>query len=186
MPLGKRTARVKRTALKKLWSVEWAACHRCSTLTLNLFQHATALRVSRTFGRHRVAAGNHRLGDWRRQTLLPCLKFWEKYKIKQLKSGGSVSSGPLPLINHSNYLPQPQECAGRAAPWPLPRWEAVWGLWSQHQCKPADVYVFKKDNFIYKDARNQMNNFLFTVKNCPLLSHLPLWPVGFIYILEFI
>lgn len=46
----------------------------------------------------------------------------------RLRSGGSVSSGPLPLINHSNYLPQPQECSGRAAPWPLPRWEALWGL----------------------------------------------------------
>lgn len=42
-----------------------------------------------------------------------------------------------PSINHSNYLPQPQECAGRAAPWPLPRWEALWGLGGSTENEPA-------------------------------------------------
>lgn len=57
-------------------------------------------------------------------------------KMQLLRLSGSVFSGPLPLINRSNYLPQPQECAGRAAPWPLMRWEAPWclgGSTNKHQ-----------------------------------------------------
>lgn len=97
-------------------------------------------------------ASNHRPTVWMRQT--PVLRVNQNSdrskKFGQLKSAGSASPGPLPLINHSNYLPQPQECAGRAAPWPLLRWETLRYGW-QHQREQAVVHKIlnKYKHYLY-------------------------------------
>ena len=111
-------------------------------------------------------------------------ELWEKEECKQLRSGGSVSSGPLPLINHSNYLPQLQECAGRAAPWPLPRWEALRRLGgSTNTSQLTHMETFRKPTsyrpyLICGDARNLLNSFP-SIKPVPppplALPTLPLW-----------
>lgn len=119
----------------------------------------SAIKVKATFERYQASRGNHSPTDMRRQTPFQCLN-QNSRKVKtssELSSGGSVSSGPLPLINHSNYLPQPQECAGRAAPWPLPRWE-LWGL--SGNTNTGWVHADIKGTHLYKDARNDLNRFL--------------------------
>lgn len=119
----------KDQAQKKLGSVQWVAWHLFFTLTLSFFHYLTYT----AFRENKVSAATW---SWRGepQTYWLASRVWKlgceerSKEVQQLRSCGGPISGPLPLRNHSNYLPQPQECKGRAAPWPLPRCEPLWGL----------------------------------------------------------
>lgn len=181
--MGKDSQRRKIYLKKKLGSVQWAAWphHTPFISILNIRyeyrEHSNDMEVQRGS----TDTPRRRDGPWSR--------VWTRtlrgLKLMQLRSGGSVSSGPLPLINHSNYLPQPQECAGRAAPWPLLRWEALWGLGGSTNLSQLTLKKKKRKRHLSMKLQ-EFNSTASPSHNGPLPFHSALCPFGFICIWEFI
>lgn len=119
----------------------------------------------------------------------PCSGVWtrtrRRRKTQETEVWWKCFFRASPSINHSNYLPQLQECAGRAAPLTAAEVRNTLRSGWQRQHEPAD-YIKKKALSIKMREINSTASLLPTWPGPAFSSLSPLCLLTFIYILEFI